>query len=134
MRLALSYDVPFNQEALQRHLIAQKELGGWMPDQRFAAFLIAYHSRDSRKLIDFFEQHRDDLFGQTDLDRSALAGLETELLARAGRFDEARAHLALHRGTHLSHCRPHRSESWKFPRNPGKSMSDRSGRDDGALG
>ena len=102
MRLALAYDVPFNQEALQRHLGERKEIGGWTADERFAAFLIAYHSNDPGKISEFFDRHHHDLFAQTDLVRSALAGIEIEVLARTGRFEEARQHIALHGGTDLT--------------------------------
>ena len=102
VRLALAYDVPFNQEALQRHLTARKELGGWTADERFAAFLMAYHSGDPKKLIEFFDKHHDDLFAQTDLLPSALAEIEIEVLARTGRFEDARRHIGIHAEKHLS--------------------------------
>lgn len=102
VRLALAYNVPFNQEALQRHLAKRKEIGGWTSDERLAAFLIAYHSDDPAKISEFFDSHHDDLFAQTDLVHSALAGIEIEVLARTGRFDEARRHIALHRGEDLT--------------------------------
>jgi len=102
VRLALAYKIPFNQEALQRHLISQKDIGGWTPDERFAAFLMAYHSDDAKKISDFFDKHHDDLFAQSDLVRAALAGIEIEVLARTGRFEEAHAHIALHTGPHLT--------------------------------
>lgn len=102
VRLALSYKVPFNQEALQRHLASQKDIGGWTSDERFAAFLMAYHSDDAKKISEFFDKNHDDLFSQTDLARSALAGIEIEVLARTGRFEEARAHIASHTGADLS--------------------------------
>ena len=47
VRLALAYDVPFNHEALERRLAERKELGGWTPDERHAAFLMAAQSGDS---------------------------------------------------------------------------------------
>ncbi len=103
VRLALAYDVPFNADALQRHLTAQKEMGGWTADERFAAFLIVYNSGDPEKLSDFFERHHDDLFAQEHLVRAALAGIEIEVLARTGRFDEARRHITLHHdAAHMS--------------------------------
>lgn len=102
VRLALAYGVPFNQEALQRHLAGRKEIGGWTSDERFAAFLIAYHSDDPKKIVEFFDRNHDDLFAQTDLVRDALAGIEIEALARIGRFEEARQHIAFHRGTDLT--------------------------------
>jgi hypothetical protein len=102
VRLALSYEIPFNREALQRHLAAQKSIGGWTSEERFAAFLMAYHSDNAKKISDFFDEYHDDLFSQTDLVRSALAGIEIEVLARLGRFEEARSHIALHAGAHLT--------------------------------
>lgn len=102
VRLALAYKIPFNQEALQRHLISRKDIGGWTQDERFAAFLLAYHSEDAKKISDFFDKHHDDLFAQSDLGQAALAGIEIELLARTGRFEEAHAHIALHTGPHLT--------------------------------
>ena len=102
VRLALAYDVPFNQEALQRHLAGQKQFGGWTGDERFAAFLIACHSNDPEKISEFFDRHHDDLFAQTDLVRGALAGIEVEALARTGRFEEARQHIGLHRRADLT--------------------------------
>lgn len=102
VRLALAYEVPFNREALQRHLAGQKAIGGWAADERFAAFLIAYHSNHPKKISEFFDNHHDDLFAQTDLARSVLAGIEIEALAQTGRFEDARQHIALHRGTDLT--------------------------------
>jgi hypothetical protein len=102
VRLALSYRIPFNQDALQRRLTWQKDVGGWTPDERFASFLLAYHSNDAKKISDFFDRHHDDLFSQTDLVRSALAGIEIQALAHTGRFEDARAHITLHTGPHLT--------------------------------
>lgn len=103
VRLALAYGIPFNREALERHLAARKELGGWTPDERHAAFLIAFHSSDPKRIVDFFDAHHDDLFApQTDLGRAALAAIEIEVFARTGRFEDARRHIALHRGTDLT--------------------------------
>lgn len=102
VRLALAYDVSFNQDALQRHLAGQKDIGGWTAEERFAAFLIAYHSDDPNRISEFFDKHHDDLFAQTHLVRSALAGIEIEVLARTGHFEEARRHIALHRGSDLT--------------------------------
>ncbi|MER8663611.1 hypothetical protein NKH34_21010 [Mesorhizobium sp. M1148] len=94
VRLALAYDVSFNAEALQRNLARQKELGGWTTDERFAAFLIAFHSGDAKTISNFFDTHRDDLFTQSDLKHSYLAAIEIETLARSGRFDDARRLIA----------------------------------------
>ena len=100
--LALAYGIPFNQDALERYLASQKELGGWTPDERHAAFLIAYHSRDLKRVAEFFDKYHDDLFAQSDLARNALAGIEIEVLARTGRLEDARRHIALHRGADLT--------------------------------
>lgn len=102
VRLALAYGVPFNTEALQRNLVRQKEIGGWTSDERFAAFLIAYHSGDAKTISDFFDAHRDDLFAQSDLTISYLAATEIEALARAGRFADARQRITEHSGKHLA--------------------------------
>lgn len=102
VRLALAYEVPFNTAALERHLAQQKRIGGWSSDERFAAFLIVYRSRDFEKIREFFEHHRDDLFGQDDLPRSMLAVLEIEILARTGRLKEARHRIAHHTGRDLT--------------------------------
>jgi hypothetical protein len=42
------------------------------------------------------KKNHDDLFTQDNLIRTSLAGIEIEVLARTGRFDEARKHIALH--------------------------------------
>ena len=102
VRLALSYEVPFNREALERTLQARKELGNWSPDERFAAFLIAYDSHDGTKISAFIEKYHDDLFAQSDLSGTFLACIEVEILARLGRYTDARAHVALHRGKELT--------------------------------
>src|SRR5205085_5098639 len=102
-RLALAYDIPFNTEALERHLAEQKELGGWTADERHVAFLLVYHSSDPKRIAEFFDKHHDDLFSQTDLVRAALAGIEVEVLARNGRLEDARRHVVVHREQgHLS--------------------------------
>ena len=97
VRLALAYDVPFNREALERHLAAQKQFGGWTADERHAAFLLVYHSADPERIAAFFDTYHDDLFNQTDLAYSALAGIEIEVFARTGRFEDARRHISQHR-------------------------------------
>jgi hypothetical protein len=102
VRLALSYDVPFNEEALERTLQARKEIGGWSPDERLAALLIAYHSNDRTKISSFIELHHDDLFDQSDLSGTFLACLEIEVLARLHRYADARTHVALHANKELS--------------------------------
>jgi hypothetical protein len=96
VRLALAYDIPFNQEALERYLAGRKDFGGWTPDERHAAFLIAYHSRDVKRITEFFDTHHEDLFTQTDLAWNALAGIEIEALARTGRLEDGHHHLVLH--------------------------------------
>ncbi|MER9185920.1 HTH domain-containing protein [Mesorhizobium australicum] len=102
VRLALAYDIPFNSDALQRSLAARKQLGGWTSDERFAAFLIVFHSGDATTISNFIEAHADDLFAQSDLNRGYLAAIEVEALARAGRFDNARRQLERHSGKHLT--------------------------------
>jgi hypothetical protein len=102
VRLALSYDVPFNEEALERTLQGRKEIGGWSPDERFAALLIAYHSDDRAKISSFIEVHHDDLFNQSDLSGTFLACLEIEALARLHRYADARKHVVLHANKELS--------------------------------
>src|SRR5262249_29767185 len=103
VRLALAYGISFNTEALQRHLAARRDLGGWSPDELFAAFLIVLNSNDPQRLIDFFDRCHDDLFAHEHLVRAALAGIEIEVLGRTSRFDEARIHIELHhRAKHLS--------------------------------
>jgi hypothetical protein len=103
VRLALAYDVPFNTQALQRNLASRQGLGGWNPDERFAAFLIVLNTNDPDRLTDFFERYHEDLFAQSHLVRAALAIIEIEALARTGRFDQVRAHIELHhRAKHLT--------------------------------
>jgi hypothetical protein len=97
VRLALAYDVPFNYAALERRLAERKELGGWTPDERHAAFLMAAQSGDSERIAAFFDAHHGDLFAQTELAVSSLTAFEVQALARVGRFDDARRHLELHR-------------------------------------
>lgn len=102
VRLALAYDIPFNQDALYRHLVELKEVGEWNADERIAAFLLAFHSGNYFRVTSFFEAYHDELFAQADLAHAYLAGIEIEALARTDRFKEARQHLALHEGPHLS--------------------------------
>ena len=64
VRLALSYQIPFNREALIRHLQSQRAVGGWTDDERFAAFLLAFSSGSPAALATFFDQYRDELFEQ----------------------------------------------------------------------
>jgi hypothetical protein len=97
VRLALAYKIPFNQEALTRHLIAQKDVGDWTEDEQFAAFLLAWHNSDLTKLAEFFDLHRDDLFRQAQLSSIALASIEIEALSRVGRFADARRRLKEYR-------------------------------------
>lgn len=102
VRLALAYGVPFDKDALQRSLVRRKELGGWSSDERFAAFLLAFHDGEANTINAFFAAHREDLFAQSDLTVGYLAALEVEALARSGRIDEARQTLNRHRGKHLT--------------------------------
>ncbi len=114
VRLALAYDVPFNREALERHLAAQKQFGGWTADERHAAFLLVYHSADPARIGAFFDTYHDDLFNQTDLAYGALASIEIEIFARAGRFEDARRHISQHRfdrGGRGATLRPRRGSS-----------------------
>jgi len=97
VRLALAYKIPFNHEALARHLSAQKEVGDWTEDEQFAALLLAWHNSDPTKLAEFFDLYRDDLFSQEQLSRAVLASFEIEALTRAGRFADARKRLKEHR-------------------------------------
>jgi hypothetical protein len=87
----------FNQDALARHLAAQKDVGDWTEDEQFAAFLLAWYNSDLTKLAEFFDLHRDDLFKQAQLSRIALASIEIEALSRVGRFADARRRLKEHR-------------------------------------
>jgi hypothetical protein len=80
VRLALAYKIPFNREALARHLAAQKDVGDWTEDEQFAAFLLAWHNSDLTKLAEFFDLYRDDLFKQAQLSRIVLASIEIEAL------------------------------------------------------
>jgi hypothetical protein len=97
VRLALAYEIPFNQEALTRHLAVQKDVGDWTEDEQFAAFLLAWHSHDLTKLAEFFDLHRNELFRQAQLSRIMLASIEIEALSRVGRFADARRRLKEHR-------------------------------------
>jgi hypothetical protein len=51
VRLALAYNIPFNKEALRRHLLAQKQVGDWSDDERFVVFLLALYDESSRAVI-----------------------------------------------------------------------------------
>lgn len=102
VRLALSYDVPFDKEALARSLASRKQVGGWNPDERFAALLIALHEGEALTICQFFTEHHDDLFVQSDLALSYLAAIEIQALARAGRIEDARRAIELHRGRHVT--------------------------------
>jgi hypothetical protein len=102
VRLALSYDISFNKEALIRHLRSQKAIGGWTDDERFAAFLLAFSGGDPAAAANFFEEHRTELFEKYVLPGDALAAIEVEILGRAGRFEEARSRLIEHDGRHLT--------------------------------
>jgi hypothetical protein len=102
LRLALFYDIPFNRDALWRHLRSQRALGGWTDDERFAAFLLAFRGTDASSLANFFDEYRDELFAQKVLAEAALAGIEIEALARAGRFEDARKRFEEHKQHLLS--------------------------------
>lgn len=94
VRLALAYQVPFNQEALSRQLKVRKEIAGWDIDESFAALMLAYHSNDNAKMASFFDENRVELFKQEQLSRGPLIAIETEVLARVGRFSDAKLRLA----------------------------------------
>jgi hypothetical protein len=102
LRLALFYDIPFNRDALSRHLRSRRDLGGWTDDERFAAFLLAFRGTNASSLASFFDEYRDELFAQQVLSKSALAGIEIEALARAGRFEDARKRFEEHKQSRLS--------------------------------
>lgn len=102
VRLALFYGIPFNRDALWRHLRSQKDVGGWTDDERFAAFLLAFCTDNPNNLANFFDEYRDDLFAQKMLPVESLAAIEIEALARAGRMEDALRRLEEHRAGHLS--------------------------------
>lgn len=97
IRLALAYGIPVNSEALKRHLQEQRKVGGWRDDERMAALLLAYHSKDHDTIAAFFDEYRDDFFADDQFPSGALAGIEVECLARAGRFEDARRRLSEHK-------------------------------------
>lgn len=101
VRLALAYDIPFNREALDRHLVIQKEVGNWTDDERFASFLLAFQDRDAKTLAAYFDQYRDELFSNPQLASGILAGIEIESLSRVGRFDDARKRIQEHVGVRI---------------------------------
>ncbi|MBI1308959.1 MAG: hypothetical protein GC129_03730 [Proteobacteria bacterium] len=101
VRLALAYNVPFNVEALERHLRSQKAVGGWTTDELVAALSIAFRSGDAKKLALFFDENHDEIFSNHQLAHTPLAGMEIEILARAGRFEDSRRRFAQHEGQHL---------------------------------
>ncbi|WP_375459486.1 hypothetical protein [uncultured Enterovirga sp.] len=101
VRLALAFDVPFDREALGRHLLRQKTFGGWTSDERFAALLLTFYTGDGETIRDFVEAHEDDLFKQTDLSHEAIAVAHVEALARTGDLERARQRLAEYRGKFL---------------------------------
>lgn len=96
VRLALAYNIPFNREALSRHLLAQKEIGNWTDDEWFASFLLAYHDQDSAALVGYFKRYRDELYKSPFLVGAMLAGIEVEALTRSNRYEDARKRIAEH--------------------------------------
>ncbi len=102
VRLALAYDVDFNKDALSRTLLTRKQLGGWTPDERLAAFLIAFHTDSPAAIVEFFEEHRHDLFAQSDIPPSFLAEVEILSLARVRRTKSAKDKLKLYRDKFLT--------------------------------
>jgi hypothetical protein len=99
VRLALAYGIPFNQEALKRTLDTAQKFGKWTTEEQFTAFLLAWFNNDLSELATFFDAYRDELYAQSQIDGGTLLGIETQALARAHRFDDARARLAAGRGT-----------------------------------
>ena len=97
VRLALTYNVPFNKAALQRHLLAQKQVGDWTDDERFAVFLLALYDDSPPTLAEFFDQYGNEIFAKPQLDLASLAGIEAEALSRVGRFVDARKRIEFHR-------------------------------------
>ncbi|MCK1658602.1 hypothetical protein [Bradyrhizobium sp. 151] len=97
VRLALAYGIPFNKEALGRHLVAQKQVGDWTDDERFAVFLLALYDENRPALADFFDQYRTEIFAKPQLDPASLTGIEIEALSRVGRFKDARKRIEAHR-------------------------------------
>lgn len=93
VRLALAYDVPFNKEALKRHLTTQVDFGKWTPDEQFATFLLALYDKNPHSLVEFFDSYRNDLFDQSQFALDSLASIEIEALAKVGRFADARRRL-----------------------------------------
>ncbi len=96
VRLALAYGIPFNREALLRSLNAKHELGQATPDDQYTLFLLAWFSGDVKKLAEYFDEHREEVFSRQDLSRDFLAQIEAEALTRVGRFADARERLQGH--------------------------------------
>ena len=96
VRLALAYRIPFNRDALQRALNAKHELGQATTDDQYTLFLLAWFSNDVKKLAEYFDEHRADVFSRQDLSREILAQIEAEALTRVGRFADARARVKAH--------------------------------------
>lgn len=93
VRLALAYDIPFNVDALSRHLKSARDVGGWTADELFAAFLVAAYNGSADRLSRFIEENRIRLYEGGELSKAVLAGMEVESLARAGRIVEAKIRL-----------------------------------------
>lgn len=90
VRLAIGYNVPFDRAALARSLKRKKELGGWRPEERFAAFMIALASDNPRAVGEFIAANRDELFSAPDFEAGGLVDLEVRSLAAAGDITGAR--------------------------------------------
>lgn len=101
VRLALSYEIPFNRDALMRSLLAEKRIGNWDANEQFAAFLLAFYSDDLKKTADFFDDHGAELYSHDSFPKGLLLGIEVEVLTRLRRFEEARERLNSHKGTWL---------------------------------
>lgn len=102
VRLALAYGIPFNRDALFRSLNAKHELGQATADDQYTLFLLAWFSQDLKKLAEYFDQHRTEVFSRQDLSLEFLAQIEAEALTRIGRFAEAKARVKEHRKGVLS--------------------------------
>ena len=57
------------------------------------SFCSAWFSRDLKKLAEYFDEHREEVFSRQDLSREFLAQIEAEALTRVGRFADARERL-----------------------------------------
>ncbi|WP_193188987.1 HTH domain-containing protein [Nisaea sediminum] len=86
---ALSYGVPFDQDALMRSLSAQKSVGGWTEDQTTAVIAIAVHAENAEKICNLFDLHGEEILKSEAIGKSLIWRLRIEALARCSRFGEA---------------------------------------------